>query len=74
MTFKKTSLSAKMMTYKYALEDLLKEINLIEQDNVMESNEKLSKIKTIRMEINKIAKQIDIAKKEIILINSYDIN
>lgn len=74
MISKKEALYARMTLFKYALKDCIKEISILENNINIDANLKLSKIKTIREEINKIANQIDKVKQEIILVNSYDVN
>tara|TARA_B110000503_G_C6823541_1_gene279887 strand:- start:42 stop:266 length:225 start_codon:yes stop_codon:yes gene_type:complete len=74
MISKKEALYARITLFKYALKDCIKEISILENNINIDANSKLSKIKIIREEINKIANQIDKVKKEIILVNSYDVN
>lgn len=67
-------LSSKMLIAIQTINDLLTQIKKIENDAQMSIIEKLSKIKNIREEISKVAKQIDNIKKEIILSNNHRIN
>lgn len=74
---RRISLSAKLLVCTHTVRSLItqiKEIEEIEVDAKASVNEKLSKIKMIREEINKVGTEIDKLKKEIILLNTYSVN
>ena len=54
--------------------ELLQEISKIEADTQMSVNEKLSCIKNIKNELNKVAAEIDTIKQEFNLLTNYRIN
>lgn len=68
------NLSARLLVYTHTVKDLLSQIKQIENDNVTDPNEKLSKIKMIREEINKVGIEIDNLKKEITMLRAYNVN
>lgn len=68
------SIEAKLITAKHTVKDLLKRINEIENDNEMSTPEKLEKIKKIQEEITKVGTEIDNIKREIRLLNAYNVN
>ena len=71
---RKDDLYSKLKIYKQILEDSLIRLKEIEDDIVTQPKDKLSKIKKIKEEITKVGEQIDIVKKEIILLSSFNIN
>lgn len=71
---RRISLSAKLLVCTHTVRSLITQIKEIEVDAKASVNEKLSKIKMIREEINKVGTEIDKLKKEIILLNTYSVN
>lgn len=64
----------KLIICKLRLEHLLVQIKKIDGDKQLSVSDKISKIKIIKDEINKIGQEIDMIKKEINLTKSYNIN
>ncbi len=67
-------LSANMLACSYTVKNLLARIYALEEDTQVSVEEKLSQIKKIREEITKVGMEIDSIKKEITLLNSYNVN
>jgi hypothetical protein len=71
---RKSSLVARLTVATHALKDLIYQIKEIENNNNNTPNENLLKIKKIREEMAKVGVEIDSLKKEITLLNTYNIN
>jgi len=71
---KKAQLSTKMLVCSHTVRNLLERIQAIEVDTETPAEEKLSQIKKIREEITKVGTEIDSIKKEITLLNTYNVN
>ena len=71
---KRVQLSANMLACNYTVKTLLAKISALEADQQLSIDEKLVQIKKIKEEITKVGTEIDSIKKEIILLNSYDVN
>lgn len=67
-------LPAKLLVYSNQVKELVTQIKKIENDLQMPPKEKLSQIKIIRAELNKVGTEIDKVKKEIKLLSSYSVN
>lgn len=65
---------SKLLICKLKLEQLLDQIKKIEINTQLSISDKISKIKIIKEEIDKVGKEIDIIKKEITLQESYNVN
>lgn len=72
--FRHVSLQAKLVVCSHTVKALLRQIKEIESDVQVPANEKLSKIKMIREELSKVGMEIDTVKKEITLLNTYNVN
>jgi hypothetical protein len=72
--FRHVSLNAKLVVCSHTIKSLLRQIKEIEVDAQLSANEKLSKIKMIRDELSKVGMEIDTVKKEITLLNTYNVN
>lgn len=68
------TLTARMVVAKHTLKNLLSQIKEIESDAQTDINAKLSQIKKIKEEITKVGMEIDSIKREIRLLNSYNVN
>lgn len=64
----------RLVTAEQQLHDLLDRITEIEKDNNTSDLEKLAKIKKIQEEITKVGTEIDNIKREIKLLNAYNVN
>jgi uncharacterized protein Yka (UPF0111/DUF47 family) len=71
---RRTSLMAKLLIASHEVKSLIYQIKEIEADTRSALNEKLSKIKKIREEISKVGTEIDNLKREITLLNTYNVN
>lgn len=71
---KRRNLATKFLVCTHTLKNLLEQIKDIELDMQMSSDDKHSKIKIIRLELSKVETEIDNIKKEITLLNSYNVN
>lgn len=71
---RKIQLSAKMLVCSHTVKDLLAQIHAIEDDTETPPELKLEQIKKIRDEMTKVGTEIDSLKKEITLLNSYNVN
>ena len=71
---KKQALNTKIVICNHTLKHLLKQIKIIEQDDQTSVNYKLSEIKKIQEEITKVGTEIDIIKKDIMLLGDYNVN
>jgi len=67
-------INEKLSEYKHQLLSLLEHIKTLEANSQLDVNIKLLKIKKIRDEINKVGQEIDTVKKEIMLLNAYQVN
>lgn len=72
--FRRISLNAKLVVCSHTVKSLMVQISEIEADAQLPANEKLSKIKIIREELSKVGTEIDTCKKEITLLNTYNVN
>lgn len=72
--FRQVSLNAKLVVCTHTIKSLLRQIKEIEGDLQMSVNEKFSKIKMIKEELTKVGTEIDTVKKELTLLNTYNIN
>lgn len=68
------SIKDKLLINKLKLEQWLGQLQKIENDLETPVSERLSKIKIIKEEIEKVGQQIDIIKKEIMLLRTKNIN
>jgi type I restriction-modification system DNA methylase subunit len=71
---RRIQLSANMMVCNYTVRNLLSKIAALEANAQVPVEEKLSEIKKIKDEITKVGTEIDSIKKEITLLNSYNLN
>lgn len=71
---RRVQLSANMLVCSYTVKNLLTKIYALEADTEVPLEEKLSQIKKIKDEITKVGAEIDKIKKEITLLNSYNVN
>lgn len=75
MTYdRRITLNARRVVAKHTLENLINQIKQIESDTKADVNEKLSQIKKIKEEIAKVGMEIDSIKREITLLNTYNVN
>lgn len=65
---------AKLLIAIDTVKNLMTQLKEIELDVQMPAIQKLSKIKKIREELDKVGIEIDILKNEIKLLNSYQVN
>jgi translation initiation factor 2B subunit (eIF-2B alpha/beta/delta family) len=72
--FRRAQLSANMMVCNYTVRNLLSKIAVLEASVQVSAEEKFSAIKNIKDEITKVGTEIDSIKKEITLLNSYNLN
>ena len=72
--FRRAQLSASMIVCNYTVRALLSKIAGLELDTKVSVEEKFSQIKKIKDEITKAGTEIDSIKKEITLLNSYNLN
>lgn len=56
------------------IKELIQQITKIEEDDQMPEIEKLSEIRKIKEEINKVSIEIDTVKNDIRLLNTYRVN
>lgn len=71
---RRTALNARLLVATHTVRSLLDQIKEIETDTISSPIDKLSKIKKIRDEINKVGMEIDSIKREITLLNKYSVN
>ncbi len=71
---RRISLNARVVVAKHTLRNLLGQIKEIESDTKADVNVKLFQIKKIREEITKVGMEIDSIKREITLLNTYNVN
>jgi peptidoglycan hydrolase CwlO-like protein len=71
---RRTQLSANMLACSYTVKKLLLRISALEEDVETPIEEKFSQIKKIKDEITKVGTEIDSIKKEITLLNNYNVN
>lgn len=71
---RRTSLMARLLIATHEVKSLIYQIKEIEGNTQASPNEKLSKIKKIREEISKVGMEIDKVKREITLLNTYNVN
>lgn len=64
----------KLFVCKLKLEQLLDQIKKIEINDQLSVSDKISKIKIIKTEIDKVGQEIDTIKKEITLLRTRNIN
>jgi septal ring factor EnvC (AmiA/AmiB activator) len=69
-----TALTAKLLVATHVVRDLISQIRKIEADQQTSLNEKLSQIKKIREEIEKVGTEIDNIKRELKLLHTYNVN
>ena len=72
--FTRIELSTRLLVCKHTLTTLLSQIDKIEKDIQIPVAERYAKIKMIKDEINKVGTEIDTVKKELILLNTKNIN
>jgi type I restriction-modification system DNA methylase subunit len=72
--YRRMQLSTSMMVCNYTVRNLLSKIAALEASAQVPVEEKLSEIKKIKDEITKVGTEIDSIKKEITLLNSYNLN
>lgn len=73
-TARRISLNARVVVARHTLYNLLGQIKEIESDSEADVNDKLSKIKKIKEEMVKVGTEIDSIKREITLLNTYNVN
>lgn len=71
---RRITLNARLVVAKHTALNLLTQIKEIESDAQASDNEKLSRIKKIKEEILKVGTEIDSIKREITLLNTYNVN
>lgn len=71
---KKAQFAIQLRICSHILKQLLHEIKCVENDNQTSTNDKLLKMKKIREELSKVGTEIDNIKKEIKIINTYNLN
>lgn len=71
---RRITLNARVVVARHTLYNLLSQIKEIEADATTDANEKLSQIKKIKEEIVKVGTEIDSIKREITLLNTYNVN
>ena len=71
---RRAQLSANMLACSYTVKKLLMRIAEIEGDTETSLDDRLSQIKKIKDEITKVGTEIDSIKKEITLLNAYNVN
>lgn len=71
---RRVQLSTNMLICSYTVKKLLLKIAELEQDTEAPLEAKLSEIKKIKDEITKVGTEIDSIKKEITLLNTYNVN
>lgn len=71
---RRVSLSNKMLICSYTVKDLLSKIRALETDDETPMETKISEIKKIRTEITKVGTEIDSIKKEIKMLETYNVN
>jgi hypothetical protein len=71
---RKTQLTIKMKVCLHVLKTLLQQIKTIEADKQAPINDRLLQIKKIQEELSKVGTEIDTIKKEIKLIQTYNLN
>ena len=72
--YRRVQLSTNMLICSYTVKKLLLKISELEQDTEAPLEAKLSEIKKIKDEITKVGTEIDSIKKEITLLNTYNVN
>ena len=72
--YRRAQLSANMLACSYTVKNLLSRIHDLEADAETSLEDKLSQIKKIREEMTKVGAEIDSIKKEITLLNTYNVN
>jgi type I restriction-modification system DNA methylase subunit len=72
--YRRVQLSTNMLICSYTVKKLLLKIAELEQDVDAPLEAKLSEIKKIKDEITKVGTEIDSIKKEITLLNTYNVN
>lgn len=70
----RTLLSTKMLVCSFTVRDLLNKIHELENDTETPMETKISEIKKIRIEISKVGTEIDSIKKELTLLETYNVN
>jgi len=71
---RRAKLSNNMLVCSYTVKQLLMRIAEIENDTETSLEDKVSQIKKIKDEITKVGTEIDSIKKEITLLNAYNVN
>jgi hypothetical protein len=71
---RRAQLSANMLACSYIVKKLLMRIAEIEGDTETSLEDKVFQIKKIKDEITKVGTEIDSIKKEITLLNAYNVN
>lgn len=71
---RRAQLSANMLACSYIVKKLLMRIAEVESDTETPLEDKVSQIKKIKDEITKVGTEIDSIKKEITLLNAYNVN
>ena len=71
---RRDQLAAKMLVCSYTARNLLERIAALEADTQLTSEEKFTQIKIIRDEITKVGTEIDSIKKEVKLLETYNVN
>ena len=70
----RTLLTTKMLICSYTVKDLLAKIHALEADTETSMETKILEIKKIRNEITKVGTEIDNIKKEVKLLETYNLN
>lgn len=72
--YSRADLNAKLVVCSHTIKSLMRQIKEIEDDAQVPAIEKLSKIKIIHGELSKVGMEIDIVKKSLTLLATYNIN
>lgn len=71
---RRITLNARIVVARHLLQNLLEQIKKIEVDAQADVNANLFQIKKIKEEMTKVGMEIDSIKREITLLNTYNVN
>lgn len=71
---RRITLNARIVVARHLLQNLLEQIKKIEADAQADVNANLFQIKKIKEEMTKVGMEIDSIKREITLLNTYNVN
>lgn len=74
MLVEKTMLIAKLLVCRQSVQDLLQQISNIESDTQTSDETKLAQVQKIREEMSKIGEEVDRIKRDITLLDTYEVN